>query len=208
MSGVAIFNGLRKSPFGGKFTEMHFLPHLFGFAFFVLCSSMVYGRDYKGIWLFLLAPAGAFHGFARGIYSRLLVLIAVPHIVLLPVLAWNWGGQDAILFIGYSLAMAALYLGLEIRLIEGLPFSKQPQTTSNPYLLPLMLAGALAMGIVVGAQYFLLFHSPLAVLVATIALVVVAWPVTRSSLESFEIAMRFNLGMLSNESKGIYTEVG
>jgi hypothetical protein len=31
--------------------------------------------------------------------------------------------------------------------------------------------------------------------------------VTRSSLEAFEVTIRFRLGMLSTESKGIYTEV-
>jgi hypothetical protein len=35
----------------------------------------------------------------------------------------------------------------------------------------------------------------------------VAWFLTISALETFEIAIRFRLGLLSTESKGIYTEV-
>jgi hypothetical protein len=200
-------HGLRNSPFSGKFTEMHLFPHAFGIAFYVICSVMVFGNDHKGAWLFLLAPAGAFRGFARGVYARLLTLIVAPHMVLLAVLAWYWGIRDATLFVAYSIVVSAIYLALELRLIEGMPFSKQPQTTGNSFILPMMLLGGLAMAIAVGLQYFLIFRSPPVVIAVTLALTGVAWLLTRSSLESFEVSIRFNLGMLTTESKGLYTEV-
>jgi hypothetical protein len=204
---VAASQSVRVSPFSGKFTAVHAFPHAFGVAFYLICTVIVYGNDHQGAWLFLLAPAGAFRGFARGIYARLLTVILAPHLILLAVLAWYWGIRDAGLFVAYSAAVSAVYLGLELRLIEGIPFSRQPEASNNPFILPMMLLGGGAMGIAVGLQYFLIFHSAAAVLAVTLALCGVAWWVTRSSLEAFEVTIRFRLGMLSTESKGIYTEV-
>ena len=195
------------SPFSGKFTGMHLLPHAFGFAFYMICTVIVFGNDHQGAWLFLLAPAGAFRGFARGVYARLFTLMAAPHLILLVILAWYWGIRDAGLFIAYSAAAAAVYLGLELRLIEGMPFSKQPEASQNPYMLPMMLLGGAAMGIAVGLQYFLVFHSRTAVVGVTLALAGAAWFLTRSSIEAFEASIRFHLGMLTTGSKGLYTEI-
>jgi len=199
--------GIRLSPFSGKFTAAHIFPHAFGVAFFMICSVIVYGNDHQGAWLFLLAPAGAFRGFARGVYARLLMVILAPHLAILVFLARYWGVRDAGLFVAYSAAVSALYLGMELRLIEGMPFSRQPEGTNNPFILPMMMLGGTAMAVAVGLQYFLIFRSPAVVLLVTIALCPVAWLVTRSSLDAFEVAIRFRLGLLSNESKGIYKEV-
>jgi len=199
--------GLRVSPFSGKFTAAQVLPHSVGFAFFMICSNLPFGTDYKGAWLFLLAPAGAFRGVARGVYARLLSLILAPHAILLPILAWFWGARDAGLFLAYSVAASAVYVSLELRLIEGMPFSRQPEGTGNPYTMLILMAGGVVVAIAVGLQYLLIFRSPQVVLAVTAALGGVAWLLTRSSLEAFEIAIRFHLGLLSNESKGIYTEV-
>jgi hypothetical protein len=201
------WQGMRVSPFSGKFTAAHLLPHAFGFAFFLVCNAMPFGNDHKGAWLFHLAPAGAFRGFARGVYARLLTLILMPHLILLPVLAWSWGARDAGLFLAYSAAVSAVYLALELRRIEGMPFSRQPEGAGDPGMMALLLAGGLAVAIAVALQYFLIFRSPQVVPAVTAALCVAAWLATRSSLEAFEIAIRFHLGLMSNESKGIYTEV-
>lgn len=206
MGAMAAFQSKWITPFSGKFTGMHLLPHAFGFGFFLICSALVYGSDYKGAWLFLLAPMGSFHGFARGVYARLLLLMTVPQIVLLPALAWKWGIRDGALFIAYSMAAAAVYIACELRLIEGMPFSRQPQTASNPYIIPIMLIGGFVVALAVGAQ-ILIFHSRLAVLVVSVVLAVAAWLVTRASLDTFEIAIRFHLGILSSEAKAIYTEI-
>jgi hypothetical protein len=204
---AGLWEGARVSPFSGKFTAAHLFPHAIGLAFFLICTAMSFGSDYKGAWLFLLAPAGAFRGVARGIYARLLSLVLIPHIVLLPVLAWFWGARDATLFLAYSAAVSALYLALELRRIEGMPFSRQPEAAGSPDVMILLMGVGLAVAIAVGLQYVLIFRSPVVVLAVTAALGGVAWFVTRGSLEAFEIAIRFHLGLLSTESKGIYTEV-
>src|SRR5262249_34939891 len=111
-------------------------------------------------------------------------------------------------FIAYSAAAAAVYLGMELRLVEGIPFSRQPEATQNPYVLPMMMLGGVGMGIAVGLQYFLVFHSPVAVVATTVALAGAAWFLTRSALDVFETSIRFYLGVLTTESKGLYTEVG
>jgi hypothetical protein len=203
---VSASQGMRTSPFSGKFTAMHIFPHGFGILFYVMTSVLVFGSDYKGAWLFLLAPAGAFRGFTRGVYARLFTLIVVPHAVLLVVAVRNWGVRDATLFTLYSMAVAAVYLGLELRLIEGIPFSQQPEASRNPFILPMMLLGGAVMAVAVGLQYWI-FRSPAAVIAVTLALAGSAWFLTGKSLAAFEISIRFHLGMLSTESKGIYTEV-
>jgi len=204
---VAAVRQIGISPFSGTFSAMHIFPHVFGMAFYVISTVIVFGTDHQGAWIFLLAPAGAFRGFARGVYARLLSLIIALHAILLVLLAWCWGIRDAGLFVAYSTAVAAVYLGLEMRLIEGMPFSKQPDASRNPFILPMMLLGGVVMAIAVGLQYFLVFRSPLVVMAVTLALTAAAWLVTRSSLEAFEVNIRFHLGILSTESKGLYVEV-
>lgn len=204
---AGLWEGARVSPFSGKFTAVHLFPHAIGIAFFLICTAMPFGNDYKGAWLFLLAPAGAFRGLSRGIYARLLTLVLIPHLVLLPVLAWFWGARDASLFLAYSAAVSALYLALELRRIEGTPFSRQPEAAGSPDMMILLMGGGLAIAIAVGLQYALIFRSRLVVLAVTVALCVAAGLVARSSLAAFEVAIRFHLGMLSTESKGIYAEV-
>ena len=204
---AAAWQGLRISPFSGKFTAAHVFPHALGFAFFVICSSLPYGLDRKGAWVFLLTPGGALRGVARGVYARLLTLILAPQSILLPVLAWQWGIRDAALFLAYSAAVSAVYLSLELRLVEGVPFTRQAEASANSSMMMILFVGGLAVAIAVAVQYFLIFRSPQAVLAATAVLAIAAWLATRSALQTFEVSIRFHLGLLSNESKGIYTEV-
>jgi len=168
---------------------------------------MPYGLDRNGAWVFLLTPIGALRGLARGVYARLLTLILAPELILLPVLAWQWGIRDATLFLAYSAAASAVYLAVELRLLEGVPFTRQADGVGNPFTLMILLGGGLVVAIAVGLQYFLIFRSPTVVLAVTAVLAIAAWLVTRGSLETFEVGMRFHLGLLSTESKGIYTEV-
>jgi len=48
--------GLRTSVFSRQFSPMHMAPHVFGFLLFSVCMILVYGSDYKGVWMFLLVP--------------------------------------------------------------------------------------------------------------------------------------------------------
>jgi hypothetical protein len=73
--------------------------------------------------------------------------------------------------------------------------------------MPLMFAGGVAIAIAVGLQYFLIFRSIAVVVAVTLAIAAGAWFVTRNSFGTFEISMRYNLGLLTAESKTLYVEI-
>ncbi len=205
---VTLGRDLAASPFGGRFAPIHMLPHFFGFALFLMCAFLVYGSDYQGAWIFLLVPAGALGGFAHGVYALLWIrVLVIPHAILLPVLAWLWGFEKAVLFLAYSLAVASLYLAVELRLIEGLPFGRQPDPQRNSLLFPTMIAGGIAMAIAVGLQYFFVFRSASIVAAAAIVAAAGAYVLTRSSLAAFETAIRFHLAEVAGEHGRLYQEV-
>jgi hypothetical protein len=198
----------RTSPFSHNFTAAHLVPHMFGGFLFFLCPLLPYGTDYKGAWLFLLAPNRVFAPFARGVYAFLwLKLIVIPHLVLCLIFMWAWGIADGALFAAYSLAAASAYLGIELRLVNGIPFGRQVDPSRGAYMLPLMIVGSLAMAAAVGVQYFLIFRSRMAVALVTIALAAPVYYLTRSSLRAFEVVIRYRLGLVSLESKLLYKEV-
>jgi hypothetical protein len=70
-----------------------------------------------------------------------------------------------------------------------------------------MLAGGVGIAIAVGLQYLLIFRSILAVAGVTAAAALLAWGLIRNSVEAFAIAIRYNLGLETTESTGLYTEV-
>jgi hypothetical protein len=208
MGGMLVLQGARTDPFTGKFTALHVFPHLLGGLLFMICSILAYGSDYKGAWIFLLAPTGIFRGFARGVYALLWIeAVIIPHLLLFLPLVWFWGILHAGLFTAYSMAAASTYLALELRSIEGLPFTKQMEPTRGLVMLPLMLLGGLVVAAAVGVQYFVLFRSPTAVLIAAGSLSAAAVFLTRSSLSAFESSIRYHLGLLSVESGTLYKEV-
>ncbi|MGO8735569.1 MAG: hypothetical protein ACLQVM_22550 [Terriglobia bacterium] len=208
IGGVAMAPGLRVTPFSGRFTSLHVLPHAFGLMLLIICNVLEYGNDYKGAWVFLLVPAGAWERFARGVFAVLwLKFIMVPHLFLLALLTWFWGFRVAALFLSYSLAVASFYLGLELRLIEGVPFSKQPQVSRGAMMIPIMFIGGLGAALAVALQHFFIFHSQPRALTATAIVAVGAYFLTGSSLRSLNSSMRFSLGLVSGESSFVYKEV-
>jgi hypothetical protein len=136
-----------------------------------------------------------------------LSIIGVPHAILLLVLPWYWPLVHVLLFVTFSLAVASLYLGMVLRLIDGVPFSKQPVVSKNVYLVGIMMVGVLAIAGAVALQYMLVFRSMLVVAIATAAIAATALLVTRASLDAFTVAMRFNLGLVSQEVGRIYAEI-
>ena len=205
---VLVVSGLGTSPFSGGFTMMHLLPHVFGLVFFWICTLLAFGNDYKGGWVFLLAPAGAFDGFARGVHALLWIgIVVIPHLVVLVVLAVYWAAWEAALFVAYSAAVASAYLGLELRLIHGVPFGKQPEASRSAFMMPLLIAGSLAMALVVAVQYWFVFRSPARAAAVTALAGVAALVVTRGSLDAFAVSMRYELGLLAVESASLYKEV-
>jgi hypothetical protein len=208
IAAVMMVRGLRVAPFSGRFTSLHVLPHAFGLMLFLICNALTYGNDYKGAWVFQLVPAGAWERFARGVFAVLWVrFTVVPHLFFLALLTWFWGIRYAALFLAYSLAVASFYLGLELRLIEGVPFTKQPVVSQGFMLLPVMVIGGLGAGLAVALQHFFLFHSPASVLAATAIVAAAAYFLTRSSLRSLSSSMRFSLGLVSGESSFLYEEI-
>jgi hypothetical protein len=205
---VALAKSTKSDPFAGAFSPVHFLPHIFGIVLFMTCVVMVYGNDYKGSWVFLLAPSRAFDSFACGVYGLLwFAMIAVPHLLLAAPLMWFWGVAHAAAFLGYSMAAGSFYLGLELRLIDGVPFTKQPVTSRGVYFMGIMVVGGMMMAIAVAVQYFLLFHSMTAVVAAMMVIATAAWAITRASLTSLAVTMRYNLGLESAEVPSMFQEV-
>jgi hypothetical protein len=203
-----LLQALRTSPFSGKFTGAHALPHAFGLVFFWISTLIAYGGDYKGAWIFQLAPSRALGGFARGVHAALWIrFVVIPHVALAAALAWFWGIRDAALFAVFSAAVASLYLGIEIRTIDATPFTKQPVVASNPLAFLVLVVGGMIVATAVAVQYFLLFRSPLAVALATVALGALAYAATRSSLGTLETTMRFTLGLESGETGSLYKEI-
>jgi hypothetical protein len=208
MAAVAVPSGLKTSPFSASFSTMHLFPHLFGFLLVSVCYAVPHGSHYKGAWIFLTVPQRVFAPFSRGIYSALwLCGVGVPHLLCFPVLVWSWGVATAGVFVAFSVAVASLYLGLELRLIEALPFSKPPRTSRGAAGMPIMMMGMAAAAIAVALQYFVIFHSPATVMLSTVVIAAIAYLVTQRSLKSFEVAMQFNLGLDSGEAVPLYREI-
>ncbi len=200
--------GVKTDPFSGRFSSMHVVPHLCGLVLLSICSALAYGNDYKAVWVFQLAPGGAFRGFARGAYALLWLYVALlPNLAFFAVLAWFWGPWHAAVFAAFSVAAVSFYLALELRLVKGVPFGNQFDSRSGAAMLPMVLAGFVLSGLLVGLQHFLLFRSPSLALGATAALAAAAWLLTGPALSGFEAAMRYNLSVLGVESGRLYTEV-
>ena len=185
--------GRDASPFGPDFAFAHFLPHVFGITAVFVCMFLAYGNDHKGIWCFAVTPAFAGRPFARGIHAALsLLLIVVPHAGWLLLLAWSWGARDAVLFVAFSTAVALLYLGTGLRLIDGVPFGKQTPPTRSSMLFGVMMLYAVGLAVGVGIQY-VLFRSVAAVVVATLVAGLGAYLVTRLTLTGFAARMLASL---------------
>ena len=206
--GGSVAEGWRKDPFAAGFSTMHLLPHFLGMFLFFVCNILVYGSDYKGAWVFQLVPSHAIEGFAGGVFALLWMdLIVIPHLMLTLALIWVWGLWHALLYLAYSMAAASIYLALELRMIDGAPFSKQIDPSRSASSFVVMMAGAVAMAIAVGLQYFLLFRWPALLAAVTVVLGAVAYFLARRSIAVFAVAIRHNLGIESGEAGKLYTEI-
>ena len=205
--GFLLSAGGLSSPFGPGFAPIHLLPHLLGLAIILTCKFLAYGNDFKGIAWFFIAPDSSFRPFAGGIHAALwLLLAAVPNLLSLPVLTWFWAGQEAVLFIVFSTAVASLYLGVGLRLIDGVPFGKQAPPTRSAVGLGLMLVFFMSAGIAVGIQH-LLFRSWAAVALVTLVVGVGARFLTRAVLDDYAARIRLQLKLAASGSLLLYKEV-
>ena len=185
--------GLEVSPFAPGLAYTHMLPHLVGIIVLYCCLFLGYGNDYKGIWSFLIVPDASFRPFVRGIHAGLwLILIVVPNVSWLIVLTWSWGVRDAVLLIAYSTVVAFLYLGVGLRLIDGVPFGKQAPPAQKVVTLGMTLGYLVVLGIALGIQY-LLFRSVVVVTVVIFVAGLGAYFLNRAALADFESRIRLNL---------------
>jgi len=198
------------SPFSAGFTSSHFVPHLLGFVLSMVCATLPYGTDYKGVWLFLLASNGALARFAQGIHASLwLAFTIIPNLLLFPLFVWRWGITDAVTFGMYSAAVSSVYLAVGVRWIDGIPFGKQlgPNPIKGNQGLARMIVFIIVSLVAVGLQY-LLFRTVLAVWIATALIALAAVALTRKSVHAFHVAMVYQLGLTTQTSTMIYKEVG
>ena len=185
--------GREVSPFAPGFSYTHFLPHLVGVTVLYACLFLGYGNDYKGIWSFLIVPDASWRPFVKGVYTGLwLMLIIVPNVFWLLVLTWSWGVSDAVLLIAYSMAVGFLYLGVGLKLIDGVPFGKQTRPARNVVTLGMTLGYLVILAIMIGIQH-LLFRSVVAVIVVASVVGMGAHLLTRESLADFESRIRLTL---------------
>jgi hypothetical protein len=137
------------SPFGpGRLSLIGLLPEFLAFFTMMICSLVAYSDQYRGAWIFQTVPAEGLRGFARGVYwSIWLPFLAMPLLVATLLYMRYWGPLDALLFGGYSLAVASLLLGLQLPLIDGLPFGRPPKPERAYMLMATIVFGPIVIGI-------------------------------------------------------------
>ena len=207
---VLLVAGREPSPFVPGFAYMHFLPHLLGLTVMTVCVVLPYGNDHKAAWLFDAAPESSCLPFARGVHAALwLGLILAPHVFWLLVMTWTWPIAEAVLFGGYSMAVASLYLGLSLKLIDGVPFGAATPATLSSRMTGPGLVLLFALGPALGIQY-VVFRSVAAVVAVTIILGAGAWFVTGFTLRGFAARIRNspNAGAPGSLFGGVHAESG
>jgi hypothetical protein len=206
--GSSFAKGWKADPFAEAFSPIHFLPHAFGFLLLMVCALLPFGSDYKGAWIFRLAPPPALDAFATGVYGLLAQIVFVLNMLAAPALIWKWGLAHAALFLAFSLATAAIYVAATMRLVDGIPFTRQPDPKRSAIGLPVLMMGMAVVGIAVAVQHFVLFRSPLAVGAMTIALAVGGWIAGRASIAAMGAEMKNQVAQEVGESGRLYLEIG
>jgi len=200
--------GMPPDPFIQTFTFIHLLPHVMGLVLFFGCFMLRFGNDYKGGWVFLLAPSRAIEGLARGVHAYLwLFVVLIPAFLVVPVFAWRWGLWHALLFAIWSIAAGSMYLAVELLLIESIPFTQQMNSGAQSFTLMLMMVWGLAAGAAVALQYFVIFRSTALTMGVSVALGAAAYFVTTASLRSLATSMRYHLNMTSQSVGNLYQEI-
>jgi hypothetical protein len=122
---VLVHTGELPSPVGHE-SFAHILPHFIGLIVVAMCLNIPFTDFHNVSWIYLTTPIDNLRPFARGVYGALWVpTIAIPHLVLLPLLVHCWGWREALLSCGFNLIVVSLYLGIGITFISGLPFSSR-----------------------------------------------------------------------------------
>src|SRR5206468_707462 len=140
-----------------------------------------------------------------GIHASLwLTVVLLPHALLWGPFMLRWGISEASLFMLYSVAAVSVYLAIGLRLIDGIPFGKQPNPSRAAGMQFGMIVTLSLVGIAVAIQC-LIFRSYIAVEILIPILWGGAYLLTRNSLRSFDLSIRHNLALQSGASKLLYT---
>jgi hypothetical protein len=201
--------GIRRSPFmPGPPSPVHFLPHICGFAGFLVCSMITYSNQHGGAWIFLTAPLDGIRSFVKGIFWALWLPMCSLPVLLLPAFLWFWSISDAVLFVAYSVAVISFYLSCEVLLIDGMPFANPPKAGRNSLAAPLVIAAIIAAIILVGLQWLFIFQSPFVAFGVTLVFAGGAYLVAKASLRNLEVNVIHNLHLIASGRAAMFTEIG
>jgi hypothetical protein len=204
--------GLRRSafasPFAGDLAPAHFLPHLIGLVVISVCRILVHSDQYRAAWVFLTVPIESMMAFARGIYVAVwLPCIGLPHLVVVAIFSWYWGPADAVLFAGYSAAVASFYLAAGLLRIEGLPFASAPAARAPAEMLTGLIF-VLVAGSFVALQYFVIFRHAPVTLLATVLFAMLAYATGRVSLRAVQNAVIHNIEIIAAGPDRMFKGIG
>jgi hypothetical protein len=193
---VIVRTGDLPSPVGHE-SFAHILPHLIGLIVVTMCLNIPFTDFHKGTWIYLTTPIGNLRPLARGVYCALWVpTVAIPHLVMLPILVRFWGWREALLSSGFNLMVVSLYLGIGIAFISGLPFSSRVDESSA--MLKVVYAQTcwiMATAFPAAAQWGL-FQDIRVALISGIVLLVATVFVVHSALGDLEGEMRWRMHIL------------
>jgi hypothetical protein len=205
---IAVVRGLGHSPFdAGAPTIAQFLPHLGGIVGLPLCGMLAYSDQHRASWIFLTAPLESLRSFARGVFWAIWVPVSALPLMMFPLCAWYWGIRDALLFLGYSLTVGSLYLGVEIFLLEGLPFGNAPRAGKASMAGPLIIVAFIAAAVIVGLQWVFIFKSRFVTLSAGLLFGGMAFAVSQLSLHYLETNILHNLHIIASGRMAMFKEL-
>jgi hypothetical protein len=184
------------------------LPHLLGLIAMALCINISFTEFQNGPWLFLTAPIGQLRAFARGIYWALWTPAAgLPYLAMLPFLIYFGDWKEVALFTGFSLVIVSLYLGIEIEMISGLPFSSHPdeaRTTVSATYIQICWFFAIIFLTVLQAMLFQYWWTALP---SGIVLAVLTWLVVHWNLGELEQEIRWRLHIMKMGPNRMFKQI-
>jgi hypothetical protein len=192
---IMLRTAVEVAPFGaGRFSLVGFLPIVLSLITLGICQILAFSDHYRGAWVFVITPAIGLRGFVRGVYWALwLPFLAMPFVILTIVFSAYWGVLDAALFSGYALAVASLLFGLQLLIVDGLPFTSAPSAERSAAIVSFIMFGPVAAGIAWVLQAQFIFRSRLATALAAFAFAWGAKVTAQYSLRLLDIKARHRL---------------
>jgi hypothetical protein len=205
--GSSMVKGWSVDPFSSDFSAIHLFPHATGALTVMMAVILPYGSDYKGSWIFLLASPEKGKGFAAGAFAVLAEVALALHLIMAPLLFWRWGPVHAAIFLAFSVAATSVYIGLAMRLVDAIPFTRQPNPTRAAMTLPMVLGGMFVIGLAVAIQHFVLFRFMPAVAAATVLLAIAGGAAAVTGVADLATAMSHQMAEDAGEAGTLYREV-